>query len=317
MKAIQPPSRASIQHTMRGLRAIKALEEDEKQESLTPLGFHLAALPVDVRIGKMMLYACIFRCLDPVLTIAAGMSLRSPFYAPIDKRELADDMRKRFTEEASDHITVLKAYRGWLAAKARGEERVYANKYFLSLQTLQTMRDMKRQFIELLAEIGFVPRTKLPKRTQRVQLMEGTAVGGGGATIYSDGILEATGAALNSHSDNLQLVTSVLVAGLYPNFVQVKGLGAFADKVNKASSTSAGASSSGGDGVAGSAPSPAPAQGARQGGKVFDSSASSLLKYSTLADGDVEIHPTSGMSLQCLFSRRVMSLQCLFSRLVA
>ena len=86
-RPLQPPSRTAVQHTMRGLRSIKALEEDEKQETLTPLGFHLASLPVDVRIGKMMLYGCIFRCLDPVLTIAAGMSLRSPFYAPLDKRD--------------------------------------------------------------------------------------------------------------------------------------------------------------------------------------------------------------------------------------
>ena len=48
------------------------------REYLTPLGYHLAALPVNVRVGKMMLYGTIFRCLDPVLTIAAGT-----FFVPV------------------------------------------------------------------------------------------------------------------------------------------------------------------------------------------------------------------------------------------
>jgi HrpA-like RNA helicase len=54
---------------------------------LTPLGQHLAELPVDARLGKMILYGAIFGCADPVLTIAAAMSHRSPFAAPIDKRD--------------------------------------------------------------------------------------------------------------------------------------------------------------------------------------------------------------------------------------
>ena len=48
-------------------------------QGLTSLGYHLASLPVDVRIGKLMLFGAIFRCLDPVLTIAASLSFKSPF----------------------------------------------------------------------------------------------------------------------------------------------------------------------------------------------------------------------------------------------
>ena len=51
-------------------------------EMLTPLGYHLACLPVDVRIGKLMLFGAIFRCLDPALTIAASLAFKSPFVRP-------------------------------------------------------------------------------------------------------------------------------------------------------------------------------------------------------------------------------------------
>ena len=45
-------------------------------EGLTQLGRHLAALPLPPRVGKLILYGVLFRCLDPVLTIACAMSYR-------------------------------------------------------------------------------------------------------------------------------------------------------------------------------------------------------------------------------------------------
>lgn len=66
----------SLNAAKQRLRDLGALTEDEK---LTPLGYHLACLPVDVRIGKLMLFGAIFRCLDPALTIAASLAFKSPF----------------------------------------------------------------------------------------------------------------------------------------------------------------------------------------------------------------------------------------------
>jgi len=94
-------------------QAIGALDEDE---NLTPLGYHLAILPVDCRVGKLMLLGAIFGCLDPVLTIAASISLRSPFVAPFDKRAQADQAKLDFACEHSDPLTVVRAYNGWLTA---------------------------------------------------------------------------------------------------------------------------------------------------------------------------------------------------------
>jgi len=52
----------------------------------TPLGHHLARLPVgNVRIGKMLIYGAIFRVLSPIATIAALLSHRTPFMAPLEK----------------------------------------------------------------------------------------------------------------------------------------------------------------------------------------------------------------------------------------
>lgn len=52
-------------------------------EELTPLGYHLAALPVSPRVGKMILFGTIFSCLDPVLTVASVLGFKDPFVFPL------------------------------------------------------------------------------------------------------------------------------------------------------------------------------------------------------------------------------------------
>ena len=86
-------------------------EQEESNLELTPLGFHLSRLPVDVRIGKLMLFGAIFKCLDSALTIAACLSYRSPFLSPFDKRNEARKKKLEFSARHSDHLTVLRAYR--------------------------------------------------------------------------------------------------------------------------------------------------------------------------------------------------------------
>lgn len=75
-RLIEPPVIGSLDAARQRLQDLGALTADEK---LTPLGYHLACLPVDVRIGKLMLFGAIFRCLDPALTIAASLAFKSPF----------------------------------------------------------------------------------------------------------------------------------------------------------------------------------------------------------------------------------------------
>ncbi|KAI7880660.1 hypothetical protein K492DRAFT_195012 [Lichtheimia hyalospora FSU 10163] len=62
---------------------------DDKRGDLTPFCKHMASIPADLRISKMLLLGSIFGCLDPVLTVAATISLKSPFTAPMERREEA------------------------------------------------------------------------------------------------------------------------------------------------------------------------------------------------------------------------------------
>merc|ERR1711965_1164822 len=110
-RALEPPAPHAVREAVQTLSELQALEGTE--EVLTPLGHHLATLPVDVRIGKMLIFGCMLRCLHPVLVIAAALSLRNPFLEPLDKRDDARAARRRFAADTrSDHLALLRVYEG-------------------------------------------------------------------------------------------------------------------------------------------------------------------------------------------------------------
>ncbi|XP_033170255.1 putative ATP-dependent RNA helicase DHX57 [Drosophila mauritiana] len=204
LETLEAPTEDSVLGALTRLRDVGALDAEDQ---LTPLGHHLAALPVDVRIGKLMLYGAIFQCLDSVLTIAACLSNKSPFVSPLNKRTEADKCKRMFALGNSDHLTVLNAYRKWLDVARRGNyaaSRNYASEHFLSLNTLETIADLKYQYLELLVSIGFVP-INVPRRRKNA----------------CDNILTLTGVEQNHNGDNNRLLTSLLCAALYPNIVKI------------------------------------------------------------------------------------------------
>lgn len=52
-------------------------------------GKFLSILPVDPKLGKMLIMGAVFRCFDPVLTVVSGLSVRDPFLLPQDKKDVS------------------------------------------------------------------------------------------------------------------------------------------------------------------------------------------------------------------------------------
>uniref|UniRef100_A0A1A9WLD3 Putative ATP-dependent RNA helicase DHX57 n=1 Tax=Glossina brevipalpis TaxID=37001 RepID=A0A1A9WLD3_9MUSC len=202
-QTLEPPTEENIIGAITRLQDVGAL--DDSQE-LTPLGHHLSALPVDVRIGKLIIFGTIFQCLDSTLTIAACLSHKSPFVSPFNKRTEAEARKREFAICNSDHLTCLIAYKKWLDVSKRSyyASRNYADEHFLSMKALQTIAELKYQFLELLVSIGFVP-INMPRRHKNTE----------------DRILELTGSELNMNGDNNRLLISLLCASLYPNIVKI------------------------------------------------------------------------------------------------
>lgn len=86
------------------------------------------------------------------------MSLRSPFTSPFGKREEADAAKQKFAAGQSDHLTIYKGYLGWKALVPKGykSEIEFCRASYLSRTGLLQMEDLKREFLSLLYNIGFV-----------------------------------------------------------------------------------------------------------------------------------------------------------------
>jgi ATP-dependent RNA helicase DHX29 len=102
-RALDKPLAVNVQRAILALQEVKALTSEEK---ITPLGAHLVKLPLDVHLGKFLLLACLFQCLDPALTIAAALSSKSPFVTPFGRESEAEAVKRAFKTENSDFLTL-------------------------------------------------------------------------------------------------------------------------------------------------------------------------------------------------------------------
>ena len=105
---LDPPDRRQVRDGIRLLQELTALDE---REQLTPLGRRLAQLPVDPRLGRMILEADRLGCAEEVIVITAALSIQDPRERPAEKREQADQLHARFADEHSDFIAFLNLWR--------------------------------------------------------------------------------------------------------------------------------------------------------------------------------------------------------------
>ncbi|KAF5734543.1 hypothetical protein HS088_TW15G00035 [Tripterygium wilfordii] len=153
-RALQPPEPLSVQNAVEYLKIIGALNENE---NLTVLGRNLSILPVEPKLGKMLILGAIFNCLDPVMTVVAGLSVRDPFLMPFDKKDLAESAKAQFSaRDYSDHLALVRAYEGWKDAERQQSGYEYCWRNFLSAQTLRAIDSLKKQFFCLLKDAALV-----------------------------------------------------------------------------------------------------------------------------------------------------------------
>ena len=105
---LDPPDRRQVRDGIRLLQELAALDE---REALTPLGRRLAQLPIDPRLGRMVLEGDRRGCAEEVIVIAAALSIQDPRERPAEKREQADQQHARFADETSDFLAYLNLWR--------------------------------------------------------------------------------------------------------------------------------------------------------------------------------------------------------------
>uniref|UniRef100_A0A8C4F1E8 ATP-dependent RNA helicase DHX29 n=1 Tax=Dicentrarchus labrax TaxID=13489 RepID=A0A8C4F1E8_DICLA len=154
-RALDPPQPQSVSNAINLLRKIGACHLNN--HLLTPLGHHLASLPVNVKIGKMLIYGAILGCLEPIATIAAAITEKSPFSTPMNRKEEANLAKAALAVANSDHLTIYNAYIGWKKSQTEGQrvEMAYCRKHFLNRTALITIEDVKHDLMRMMEQVGF------------------------------------------------------------------------------------------------------------------------------------------------------------------
>ena len=153
--ALTPPEPDAVEGAIRLLRRTGALDGDH----LTALGRHLSMIPADLRCGKLMVYGATFGCLEACLTVAAILTVKSPFISPQAKRDQSKAARAAFASGSGDLLCDLRAFEAWSNINRTSGYRVarsWCEEHFLASQTLNDISNNRNQYLSSLIDIGFL-----------------------------------------------------------------------------------------------------------------------------------------------------------------
>ncbi|MCW8886151.1 MAG: ATP-dependent RNA helicase HrpA [Motiliproteus sp.] len=152
---IDPPDPRFIKDGIRLLQELGALN---KGGGLTAIGRQLSKLPVDPRIGRMIVEAKNNSCLSEVLVIASALSVQDPRERPLDKQQQSDEKHRQHQDPDSDFIGFLNLwnlYEEQRQSLSNSQLRSYCKKQFLAFMRMREWRDLHRQLHLACKDLGF------------------------------------------------------------------------------------------------------------------------------------------------------------------
>ncbi|MBX6751831.1 MAG: ATP-dependent RNA helicase HrpA, partial [Micromonosporaceae bacterium] len=167
---VDPPDRRSVRD---GVVLLRELGAFDAQDRLTPLGERLAQLPLDPRLGRMVLEAERAGCVREVLVIAAGLTIVDPRERPLDRQQAADEKHARFRHPESDFLTLLNLWR-YLAAEQKklssSQFRRLCRTDFLNYLRVREWQDLESQLRQIVADLGISVPDELPEEVDETRV---------------------------------------------------------------------------------------------------------------------------------------------------
>ena len=166
---IDPPDSRYIKD---GYRLLHELGAVDRHNQVSALGKEIARLPVDPRIGRMLIAAQKYNCLHEMLIIGSALSVQDPRERPSDKQQQADEKHRLFlltsdeatavkkTDIKSDFLFYLNLWQVYAEKRkhlSQNQLRKYCRQHFLSFVRMQEWRDIYQQLFTLLREKGIRP----------------------------------------------------------------------------------------------------------------------------------------------------------------
>jgi ATP-dependent helicase HrpA len=158
---LDPPDRRQVRDAVAVLEELGAVRpQPEGLGTLTGVGRRLARLPVDPRIGRMLLAADGEGCLAEVLVVAAALSIQDPRERPVEGRAQADALHARFADRDSDFLAYLRLWE-YLGERRRelgsGAFRRMCRDEHLHYLRVREWQDLHGQLRRAAREVGLTP----------------------------------------------------------------------------------------------------------------------------------------------------------------
>lgn len=209
-KALDPPLLDALEATHKRLIIAGALHaEGGYAAKLTPLGRHLAQLPLEVRQAKLLVLSCLFGCVEPMLHVVSLLSCRSIVASSSQRDETKAKARSAFLYGQSDLLSYANLFATWLAMRHERrpmkEVRTFCDAHGLSMQALQDVDMTRITLLRQLEELGLIGRDYvISYRSQ------GPAWPSKISTLP-----------LDTNSGNINLLRALLLASLWPSIARV------------------------------------------------------------------------------------------------
>jgi ATP-dependent helicase HrpA len=162
---VDPPDRSAIRDGVALLEELGAFvpKESDADKRLTPLGRRLAQLPIDPRLGRMIIEANRLGCVREVLIIASALSIQDPRERPKEKQQQAQEFHHRFVDENSDFISWLNLW-GYLKdqqrALTKNQFRKRCKTEHLNFLRIREWQDVHAQLRQTLNSVGISMTTE-------------------------------------------------------------------------------------------------------------------------------------------------------------
>jgi len=150
---IEPPDGKAISD---GFNLLQELSAVNREGQLTPLGRQLARLPIDPRLGRMVLEAAKLGSLDEILIVASALSVQDPRERPMDRQQAADQAHAQWKDVDSDFAALINLWRGFEEKRQElgsNPLRNWCKKNFLNYLRLREWRDAHRQLVLIAREL--------------------------------------------------------------------------------------------------------------------------------------------------------------------
>jgi len=150
---LAPPDSRRINDGYQLLHELGAVDERRR---ITAIGQQLARLPVDPRIGRMLIAAASEGALQEVAVIAAALSIQDPRERPLAAQQQADQAHAPFRDERSDFLAYLNLWRFYHEQArhlSRSKLRQLCQQHYLSYVRLREWHDIHGQILQLTGDL--------------------------------------------------------------------------------------------------------------------------------------------------------------------